>query len=153
MKILFSLLILIHFWGIQLFAEVPFRQGKDYALFFAVDKYKNLDDLKNPIDEAKKLAKKLALEYEFKTEVVENPTRKTVKEKLEFYRDQFKNGNFDPNGQLFIFFTGHGIFEKESNNGFFIPADGDPDDLVFTSIQYSYWRPFINNFNCNGTSL
>ena len=61
--------------------NAPFRPGKDYALFFAVNKYKNLEDLKNPITEANKLAEKLADEYEFQTEVVENPTRKAIKEK------------------------------------------------------------------------
>ena len=128
--------------------NAPFRPGKDYALFFAVNKYKNLEDLKNPITEANKLAEKLADEYEFQTEVVENPTRKAIKEKLEYYRDQFEKGNFDVEGQLFIFFTGHGIFEKESNNGFFIPGDGEPDDLQATAIPYSYWRPFIDRINC-----
>ena len=125
-----------------------FRKGKDYALFFAVNKYQHLDNLNNPIADAKKLAKKLEDQYEFEAEVIENPNRKEIKEKLEYYRDQFKSGAFDPNGQLIIFFTGHGVFDEGAKNGFFMPQDGEQEDLQATAIPYSYWRPFISNINC-----
>ncbi|MCB9035483.1 MAG: caspase family protein [Lewinellaceae bacterium] len=129
-------------------SEYIARPKMDYAILIAVNQYENLEDLSNPISDARQLAEKLETEYEFETEVVENPTRKEIKEKLEYYRDQFENGSFDREGQLFIFLTGHGIFDIETDNGFFIPADGDPDDLQATALPYYYWRPFIDKMKC-----
>ena len=145
-----KLLSIITLFGLlqDVFATESARPSKDYALFFAAEQYKNLDRLKNPISDARKLAQKQAEEYEFEVEIVENPNRKTIKAKLEQYRDLFDQGDLDKEGQLLIFFTGHGIFEKESANGFFIPTDGEVDDLQATAIPYSYWRPFIDRIDC-----
>ncbi|MEO0339260.1 MAG: formylglycine-generating enzyme family protein, partial [Bacteroidota bacterium] len=57
-----------------------------------------------------------------------------------------RGGGFDPNGQLLIFFSGHGI--ERDDLGFFMPADGDPDDPFYTGIPYDLWRNKIDALNC-----
>ena len=69
-----------------------------------------------------------------------------IENKLEAYADSFRTQKFDSTGQLLIFLSGHGEFKTE--NGFFLPVDGDPKDIYGTAIHYSVLRPVINNIPC-----
>lgn len=127
------------------------RQGKDYALFFAVNDYQSdqLRDLENPIKNATDIANTLKEHYGYETEVVKNPTYDDMVNKLYEYRDKFaKNADdqYPSSGQLLIFFTGHG--EANNRNGYFLPADADPERLFQTGFAYSIWRPFIDELPC-----
>ena len=67
----------------------------NYALFFAVNDYEadsGLSDLKNPIPNAKAIAKELQEKYTFQTEVVENPTLEQIFQKFAEYEQQFQRG-------------------------------------------------------------
>ncbi|MDX1943591.1 MAG: caspase family protein [Saprospiraceae bacterium] len=125
-----------------------FRPGKDYALFFAVSNYKNssLTNLPNSIPDARAIAEVLEKSYGFKTEVIPDPTLDVIEQKLNEYRDKFAKGTLAKDGQLFIFFSGHGV--KESNNGYFLPADADPSRLFRTAVAYNIWRPIISELQC-----
>ena len=107
-----------------------FRSGKDYALFFAVQDYNEWPDLRNPIKDAETIADDLEKWYGFSTEVVKNPNKLQILQKLEAYRKK----QYEADGQLFIFFTGHGTFTESTKEGFFIPKDGKVRD----SFQDSY---------------
>lgn len=121
----------------------------NYALFFAVNKYEHMSDLTNPISDAHKIANQLNKYYNFQTEVIENPSYDDIELKLEEYKKLFNrigNKNSESTKQLLIFFTGHGV--REDKNGYFMPADGDPEKPHRTALSYSIWRPKINNINC-----
>ncbi|TVL96909.1 MAG: hypothetical protein CV087_23100 [Candidatus Brocadia sp. WS118] len=122
------------------------RPGKDYALFFAVNQYDNMRSLSNPIKDAKEIAKELEDFYGFETEVVENPTLDQIDQKLKFYQKQFASGRFARDGQLLLFFTGHGLVENK--NGFFLVKDSNPEKLHNTAFLYDYWGPFLNTIDC-----
>ncbi|GAB5555553.1 MAG: hypothetical protein Sapg2KO_51440 [Saprospiraceae bacterium] len=122
----------------------------NYALFFAVNDYQEdsgLSDLKNPIPNAKAIAKELREKYTFQTEVVENPTLEQVFHKFAEYEKQFqRGGRLDSKGQLLIFFSGHGV--ERYNQGYFMPADGQTDKLYTTALAYDLWRNRIDALNC-----
>jgi formylglycine-generating enzyme required for sulfatase activity len=120
--------------------------GKDYALFFAVNDYKNMTDLNNPIQNARDIAAELREGYDFYTEVVENPSLTTIENKLTEYKDKFASGDYDQKGQLLIFFTGHGTMQ--GRDGYFMPSDVDPKLTHRTGLGYSYIRYYIDNFAC-----
>ena len=138
-------------WGVLvnmlLYSNGNCQVIENYALFFAVSEYSDatLNTLDNSIKDAKKIAKVLKENYEFKTEIVENPTLEEIEEKLDFYRKKFEEKEFNPSGQLIIYFSGHGI--KFHKNGYFLPKDGNPKRPFNTSIPYSIWRPYISSFN------
>lgn len=128
------------------------RPTKDYALLIAVNNYQNpkLLDFANPQGNPKKDAQEIEQllkdQYGFSTERLSDPAAAEITAKLEQYERDFRNGTKDPNGQLFLFFSGHG--EREYGNGYFLGADADPEKLYEKTIPYGIWRPRIANFNC-----
>ena len=98
----------------------PARAKKDYALFFAVRDYAEWPDLKNPIADAEAVAADLRQFYKFETEVVRNPTRNQILDKLAEYRAKL----YDDDAQLLVFFSGHGYFDENLKNGYFVPQNG-----------------------------
>ena len=138
LSLLFCLLV------ISAFSQA--RVGKDRALFFAVNSYDKMGDLNNPIQNARDIATELEKSYNFQTEIVANPTSIEIENKILEYKEQYRKGRYSSYGQLFIFFSGHGV--KEGNNGYFMPKDGDPDRPHRTAIEYDYWRAKIDEINC-----
>ena len=124
------------------------RKGKDYALFFAVNQYKspNFPTLQNPIDDAKNIAEILRTSYGFETKVVENPTYDVIENTLKEYSRNFTSGRFDTEGELLIFFSGHGA--RQLTNGYFLPSDARPDDLKRSAFNYKIWRDDIDAMPC-----
>jgi hypothetical protein len=143
----FTILILLLSAAINGYTQST-RSGQDHALFFAVSNYENdgLTDLEQPIPNARAIAKELKQRFGFKTEIVEDPTLVEIQTKLADYQRRYANGGLPRNGQLFIFFSGHGV--KDYGNGYFLPSDTDPDQVIRTGLAYNIWRPFINDINC-----
>lgn len=127
-------------------SDVLDRKGKDFALFLAIDQYDEWADLRNPINDSKTIAKELEEEYGFQTEVIENPSQVEILEKINAYLSK----SFPDDGQLFIFFSGHGEFREDSKEGFFIPHDGKQDDPVQISyLTHTRLSDMINNIPCS----
>ena len=123
------------------------RTGKDFALFFPVANYtsEGLENLPQTITEANEIAKELRLSFGFETEIVPNATMEQIAEKLKEYANRFQLGSLPEDGQLLIFFSGHGETDRV---GYFLPADADPKRLYNTGMEYNYWRHFISEINC-----
>ncbi|MBK8428870.1 MAG: caspase family protein [Lewinellaceae bacterium] len=96
------------------------RAGKDYALFFVIGDYQEWGKLKNPVIDGEAVAGSLSDKYGFQTEVVVNPTRDQIYAQLEKYRSI----TFPDDGQLFVFFSGHGDFVESTGEGFLVPKEG-----------------------------
>jgi formylglycine-generating enzyme required for sulfatase activity len=118
--------------------KVAFRPGKDYALLFAVENYSNgWSPLRYPIDEAEAIARDLQSLYGFQVELIRNPSKKQIQEKLLEYGR--RKENYVEDAQLFVFFSGHGSFAEETKEGFIIPADGKEND-PFQDSYYAHDR-------------
>jgi len=101
-----------------------FRPGKDYALFFAVNDYDHWQDLTQPISDVELIAKDLKDLYGFETEIVRNPDRTTILTTIEKYRAK----TYAADGQLLVFFSGHGEFNESTKQGYFVPKGGLKSD-------------------------
>ncbi|MEO0340908.1 MAG: SUMF1/EgtB/PvdO family nonheme iron enzyme [Bacteroidota bacterium] len=109
--------------------EQPSRQGKDYALFFAINDYRSsskFSNLNNPIKDAEDIAKELREMYDFEAIVHRNPTQQKIYSELRTWR----NKRFQKDDQLFVFFSGHGDFDDFVNKGYFITKDAQRIDLT-----------------------
>jgi hypothetical protein len=121
------------------------RPSKDYALFFAVDQYDHWADLANPVADVDAIAKDLKNLYGFETEVVPNPDRKAILDKIEEYRRK----TYDKDAQLLIFFSGHGEFNEATKQGYFVPRDGQKADKYGDSyIEYEGLKRRISSLPC-----
>ncbi len=105
-----------------------------HALFIAEQDYtdKEIVALDNPIADGKKLAQVLKDNYGFRDEFVyflENPTRSQIQEKL----DELQ-ANLGKNDNLIIFYAGHGIWDEQMEQGFWLPVDA-------TMANRSNWFP------------
>lgn len=122
------------------------REGKDFALFFAVQEYDEWQDLRNPIKDTKAVAKDLRDLYGFSTEVIVNPTKQEVYKKLQIYRKK----QFSKDGQLLVFFSGHGEFNEGIKEGYFIPKDGKENDPFQDSyLSHRRLELEISSIPCN----
>jgi sulfatase modifying factor 1 len=121
------------------------RPGKDYALFFAVNDYDYWEDLANPISEVEAIAKDLKDLYGFETEIVRNPDRKAILDKIEDYRKK----TYARDAQLLIFFSGHGEFNEATKQGYFVPKNGQKNDTYGDSyIEYEGLKRRISSLPC-----
>lgn len=148
LKVLSGLFLLFLLFNTQILAQSD--TPASYALLFAVDDYgpqSGLEDLANPVKNANEIALELRERYGFQTEVVVNPTLNVIKDKFEEYKAKFtRGGEFDPEGQLFLFFSGHGVESDEL--GFFMPSDANVEDAFYTGIAYELWRNRIDAIKC-----
>lgn len=124
------------------------RKGKDYALLFATEQYadKKLQTLKYPIANATDIKTELETTFGFECRLVTNPSVDDIIQWLEKYKNNFDNGTFDKDGQLFIFFTGHG--ERKYGNGYFLTKNTETSRLETTAFPYGIGRNIINEMAC-----
>lgn len=115
---------------------------KDYVLLFATNQYDNWPNLVNPIDDAQSVAKILKEKYGFETEIVVNPSKDDVFNKLRDYSEK----KFKPQDQLMIFFAGHGYFDDTFGEGFVVAKNSLKNDRPKTSfISHSRLRGVVQN--------
>jgi len=118
---------------------------KDYALLFATDKYDHWDDLVNPIEDARALARELKEKYNFEVEIIENPESDQVFEKIREYNQR----KYKPQDQLMVFFAGHGSFDETFGEGYVVAKNSLENDKAKTSyISHNRLRGIINNIPC-----
>lgn len=129
-------------FGKDAIADAVSIDRKDYALFFATDKYDNWDDLVNPVEDAHGVADLLKKRYGFLTEVVENPSQDEVGIKIREYTSR----NFKPQDQLLIFFAGHGYFDDTFNEGYVVAKNSLKVDPAKNSyISHVRLRSLVDN--------
>ena len=115
---------------------------KDIALLFATDDYENWDNLQNPINDASTIATDLKAIYGFEVEIVKNPTKREVLQKLREYTKK----SYMPNDQLFIMFAGHGYFDQLFNQGYLVCQDSKvTDEERLSYISHTNLRGIIDN--------
>lgn len=130
--------------------RLPNRSGKDFALFFASDTYDKSNSWRKlyaPVKDAYEMAADLHDLYGFDTAVVVNPTKAMVRETLARYAQK----SFPDDGQLLVFFSGHGQYIDLLKDGFYIPKDGKSskeDPYGDSWLKFTDLRRTISGINC-----
>lgn len=145
----------------------PDRNGKDFALFFAMEKYNEADGwgkLYTPYKDVQLIAEQLEKSYGFITNVIRDPKKQDIKDQLVIYQDKFidKNGKtieYSNDSQLLIYFSGHGFSKKrikfdgkEEKLGFIAPIDSvspekNKDLAESRSFSFENLRKDINDIH------
>lgn len=116
--------------------------GKYFALIIGVTDYQNDDlDLEFPVDDAIKVKQMLTNRYIFDSiniSFLKNPDRNTILKEFGRLRK-----TLNENDNLFIFYAGHGHYDKDMDQGFWWPSDADKDseaNWVSNSVIRDYIR-------------
>lgn len=94
-----------------------------YALLIAIDEYSdpNIPQLNEPISDATKLYDVLTKTYTFSetnTLFLKNPTREQIINSFDSLRKVITPGD-----NLLIYYAGHGLYDKDSEVGYWLPTD------------------------------
>jgi len=98
------------------------RIGKQWAVFIAIDRYKEWDPLHTPVRDAKEIRDILWKQY-YIDEVLELHDQAATYMGI---RDLFVNlrSQVSTDDSVFVFFAGHGYTDPDTEIGYWIPADG-----------------------------
>ncbi len=122
----------------------------DYALLFGIDEYDSWTNLTNPVNDATTIGKELEESYGFKVDLVINPTKRGILDKLLEYAKK----SYLENDQLFIFFAGHGQFDPFFSQGYLVCKDSDRNDEVKLGyLSHANLREIVNNIPSRHTFL
>jgi formylglycine-generating enzyme required for sulfatase activity len=110
--------------------------GKQWAVFIAIDRYKEWGPLSNPVKDAQEIRDILRESY-FVDEVVElyneNATAANIRRLFADLR-----GRTEVNDSVFVFYAGHGQTDSVTKTGSWIPVDGGRDQMAQAN-----WLPNI----------
>lgn len=105
--------------------------GANYhALIIGVQDYQDpaINDLSEPVNDAQKLYNTLTTYYTFDQKnvtLLKNPTKAEIIGTLYKMR-----ASITENDNLLIFYAGHGYWDEEMNNGYWLPSDAKQDNPV-----------------------
>lgn len=126
--------------------------GNYYALLIAVEDYldKKICNLKYPISDAENLKDVLTRYYYFdenKIALLTNPKRGTILKQLDKYSKKLT-----PRDNLFIFYAGHGCWNDNREQGYWLPHDAHEKSST-NWISNGDLRDFIRGIDTQHTLL
>ncbi|WP_424961517.1 caspase family protein [Ekhidna sp.] len=128
------------------------QKRKYYALIIGINEYQDdeIQDLDNPINDAEQLAGVLTYHYSFDQEnvtVLENPTREEVIRSLDQLTETVTEKD-----NLLIFYAGHGIWNEQLNQGYWLPSDASIDSKSYW-LSNSTLRDYVGGIRSKHTLL
>lgn len=113
--------------------EAPVSQndaapGNYYALIIGIDDYAApLPRLKTAVNDAQSVADLLSNRYGFRVTTLLNQdaTRDNILKAITHFRKSLAE-----NDSFLIYYAGHGSYDRETEKGYWLPVDADPDPLV-----------------------
>jgi hypothetical protein len=101
------------------------EQSKYFGLIIGIESYRdeNIPDLENPIRDAEKVYNALITHYTFDPENI-HMLRDATRDDLIRALDELAHA-VTSDDNLLIFYAGHGWWDEEANNGYWLPADAD----------------------------
>lgn len=132
--------------------KADFIEGTSYALIIGVQNYqdKHITALDQPISDAQKLYDILNKQYRFeKANMVflKDPDRKKV-----FQAFQDLKGKITDKDSLLIFYAGHGYWDEDMKQGYWLPVNAAPEDPS-EWIPNSTIRDYVRGIKARHTLL
>lgn len=127
-------------------------QRKYYALIIGIEKYtdSSIDNLQHPIGDALKLASVLTTKYSFDEEylvILKNPTREEIIKALDDLARKVSEKD-----NLLIFYAGHGMWNAQLNQGYWLPSDASLDSKSYW-LSNSTLRDYVGGIRSKHTLL
>ena len=137
-------------YGTALYEELQKRNF--YALLIGIDTYEDegIQDLDEPVSDVQRLYNVLNANYSFlpeNTVVLKNPTRDNIIDAFEVL-----NKKVTVKDQLLIFYAGHGIWDEDLKQGYWLPRDAKRDSKS-RWLSNSTIRDYIGGIDSKHTLL
>lgn len=112
----------------------PFKARKNHLLVIGIDEYQHCGQLNNAVKDAKALIQVLTSHYKFETEDVHTlfdgeATQENIDMKMRAIASAITEDD-----NLLIYFSGHGEFDKQFGEGYWVPVEG----------QYKKYNTYIS---------
>ncbi|MDP6708921.1 MAG: caspase family protein [Alphaproteobacteria bacterium] len=104
-------------------ADINF--GRFHALVIGINAYDNLPKLETAVNDASAMHDVLRRDYGYESTLLLNPTRSDLLRAFDKLR-----ADLTEDDNLLIFYAGHGILDRQTNEGFWLPKDADEDSQV-----------------------
>ncbi|HXJ93689.1 MAG TPA: caspase family protein [Terriglobia bacterium] len=114
--------------GVTPVASQPASEGPHggfYALVIGIDDYQHVQKLQTPVNDANAIAGVLQSRYGFNVTELRNATRHDILTALDGYRRTLHD-----NDSLLVYYAGHGHYDKETDKGYWLPADAESDSTA-----------------------
>jgi TPR repeat protein len=103
----------------------PLLPGKRFALVIANQQYQHWVKLDTPRSDAQAVAAVLKQRFGFEVSLLQDATRQQLLAALSRLRQQV-----GPQDQVVVYYAGHGQMDSITARGYWIPVDGDENDLA-----------------------
>jgi hypothetical protein len=126
--------------------------GKFYALIIGINDYidPNISSLEKPIRDAEIFYNAITTRYTFDNENVKllrNATNAEMVEALDFFAKKIR-----PEDNFLIFYAGHGVWEAEAENGYWLPSDAQRNSKL-AWFRNSTLRDYLREIKSKHTLL
>ena len=98
------------------------KNNNYYALIIGNDRYPFFPDLKTPDADTLAIGNLLQFSYCYTVKSLKNATREKILTTLDHLRTQITNSD-----HLLIYYAGHGYYDQEAEQGYWLPVDAKPD--------------------------
>ena len=103
-------------------APGTFNFGRYHALVIGINNYKFVQPLKTAINDARAVGQLLGTEYGFDAKLLIDPNRDQMLDAFDDLRRTLTETD-----NLLIYYAGHGVLDRDSDRGFWLPVDAHPD--------------------------
>jgi hypothetical protein len=132
--------------------ENPFVTGKYYALIVGISNYQDplINELDKPIKDAEVFYNSITSRYTFEkgnVKFIKNATMAQMVEALDYFATTVK-----PTDSFLIFYAGHGVWDANSEIGFWLPSDARRESKL-AWFRNSTLRDYLREINSKHTLL
>ena len=132
--------------------DLPDVKGKYYALLIGINNYSDplINGLDNPIKDAELFYNTITSKYIFEKEnvkILKDATMADIVGALDYFA-----GIIKPDDNFLIFYAGHGVWDAESEIGFWLPSDAHRDSKL-AWFRNSTLRDYLREINSKHTLL
>ncbi len=123
-------------------ADAPGPTGRDYLFVVGIDAYEHCPRLYNAVKDAKDFIRLMTEKYQFSEDGLfslfnETATQTNIYHTLDDLQKRIREGD-----SLLIYFSGHGEYKENIEEGFWIPVDGRSEQMG-TQVSFSMIKRYL----------
>ncbi len=102
----------------NIYSDLDF--GDYHAVLIGNQTYSKLNNLNNSINDVRSIKHLLENQYNYKVTLIEDANEEQI------WKHLYNLRKLNENDRLLIYYSGHGIIDKETDIGYWLPTDADP---------------------------